>query len=122
MRALARTMARRLWLARLCLAWERLWPAIWSAAAVAGVFATAARFDLWSRVPGGLHAVALLMFAAGFALALFQGLRGWRYPHEEDAVRRLETASGFTHRPLGALRDRPAIVADYDSGRALWRT
>ena len=121
MRALARTMARRLWLARLCLAWERLWPAIWPAAAVAGLFATAALFDLWSRVPGGLHAVALLMFAAGFALALFQGLRGWRYPHEEDAVRRLETASGFTHRPLGALRDRPAMGADDDSGRALWR-
>lgn len=119
--SLARAVARRLWLARLCLAWERLWPAIWPAAAIAGLFLAAALFDLWPRLPGSLHAVVLLIFAAGFVLALTQGLRGFRYPDEEHAVRRLETASGFAHRPLGALRDRPAMGVDDDSGRALWR-
>ena len=120
-RSLARATARRLWLCRLCLAWERLWPAIWPAAAIAGLFLAAALFDLWSRVASSLHAGALLIFAAGFVAALIRGLRGLRYPSEEHAVRRLETASGFAHRPLGALRDRPAMGADDDSGRALWR-
>ncbi len=119
--ALAAAMARRIWLARLCLAWERLWPAIWPAAAIAGLFLVAALFDLWSRVAGGVHAIALLIFAAGFVLVLVRGLRGLRYPHEEDAVRRLESASGFAHRPLAALRDRPAMGVDDNSGRALWR-
>jgi uncharacterized protein (TIGR02302 family) len=114
-------MARRLWLARLCLAWEGLWPALWPAVAIAGMFLVAALFDLWSRVPGSLHVAALLMFAAGFVLALVQGLRGWRYPGEGDAVRRLETASGVTHRPLGTLRDNPAMGVNDNQGRALWR-
>ncbi|MFP6731307.1 MAG: TIGR02302 family protein [Alphaproteobacteria bacterium] len=121
-RALARFMARRLWLARLCLAWESLWPALWPAVAIAGIFLVAALFNLWSRVPGSLHAAALLLFAIGFILALIQGLRGWRYPGEEAAVRRLETASGFTHRPLAALRDSPATGVHDNQGRALWRT
>ena len=119
--ALHRAMARRIRLARLCLAWERLWPAIWPAAAIAGLFLTVALFDLWSRMPGSLHAVALLIFATGFALVLIRNLRGLRYPEEEDAVRRLETASGFVHRPLATLRDRPAMGVDDNSGRALWR-
>jgi uncharacterized protein (TIGR02302 family) len=120
-RALARAVARHVWLSRICLSWERLWPAIWPAVAIAGLFLAAALFDLWSRVSGGLHAIALAAFAAGFVLALVQGLKGLRYPSEDDALRRLETTSGFAHRPLMTLRDKPAMGADDDSGRALWR-
>lgn len=120
-RALARAVARRLWLARLCLAWERLWPAIWPAAAIAGLFLVAALFDISSRAPGSLHAAAIVVFALAFITALIRGLRGFSYPSEEAAIRRLETASGFAHRPLETLHDRPATGAHDNSGRALWR-
>ena len=40
-------LARRLWLARLAIFWERLWPALWPATAVVGIF-----LDLDNLNPG----------------------------------------------------------------------
>ena len=119
--ALARAMRRRLWLARLTLAWERLWRSVWPAAGVAGLFVATALLEIWTKLPGWMHAAALVLFGAGFALALAHGLRRLSLPSEAEAVRRLELASGFDHRPLAALRDRPAKGAGDNLSRRLWR-
>lgn len=121
MRILAKAVARRVWFSRISLIWERLWPAVWPAVAIAGVFLAVSLLDFWVRLPGSLHAVALFAFAAGFFLTLFRGLRDLRMPSDEKALRRIETTSGFAHRPLRTLGDRPAIAADDADGRALWQ-
>ena len=118
---LARRMRRRLWLARLALVWERLWPALWPAAGVAGIFLAATLFELWTLTPGWPHAIALVAFGAAIALALAHGLRRLRLPGEDEAVRRLERASGFEHRPLGTLLDRPAARVGDSLAHGLWR-
>jgi len=120
-RALARAMRRRLWLAKLALTWERLWPAIWPAAAVAGMFLVATLFDLWRLVPGWLHASALILFGAGVAVALVHGLRRVTTPDETEAIRRLELASGLDHRPLSLLNDRPIAGIGDQQSLGLWR-
>ncbi len=117
-----RRLAARLRLARAALAWERVWPAAGPALCVLGLFAAAALFDLLPLLPGKMHAGALALFAIAFATALAWGLRmaglgAW--PDARTARRRIELASGLTHRPLAALADRPSAALDGDSA-ALW--
>ncbi len=120
-RALARAMRRRLWLAKLALVWEHLWPAIWPAAAVAGMFLVATLFDLWRLVPGWLHAGALILFGAGVAVALVHGLRRVTMPGEAEAIRRLELATGLDHRLLSLLNDRPVAGIGDQQSLELWQ-
>jgi uncharacterized protein (TIGR02302 family) len=105
---LARLRRRRL-AARAALGFERLWPSVWPAAGVVGLFLCAALLDLPRRLPGGLHAVLLLAVAAGIGVLLWRGLRGLRLPGDAEADRRLEANSGLHHRPLAVLTDRPAL-------------
>lgn len=119
--ALSAAVSRRLWLARLALSWERLWPALWPATGIAGLFGAVALFDVWSLAPGWLHAVALVAFGAAFALALARGLRTLHLATVADAVRRLEAASGLRHRPLAALADRPVARPGDQAAQGLWR-
>ena len=108
-------------LARAALAWERLWPALWPAAAVAGLFLAAALSDVLLLLPGWLHLLVLLAFAAALATALWHGRRGWK-PIDDARVRhRLERDNELPHRPLTALGDRLAAGAEDPAARALWR-
>jgi len=116
--ALARQARRRLWAARLALAWERLWPALWPAVGIAGLFLVLALFDLVALVPGWLHAIVLAGFAAAFVVALARARGALTLADEAAARRRIERASGLRHRPLSALDDRP-VAADPRS-KALW--
>ena len=109
----------RLWQARAALLWERVWPAVWVPVAIAGAFVAVALMNLLPLLPGWLHAVVLVLFAAAFALTLARGLRGLRLPNEEAARRRLERDSGLPHRPLHALRDRAA--GSDPTAAALWQ-
>ncbi|MCH9019451.1 MAG: DUF4175 family protein, partial [Proteobacteria bacterium] len=119
--ALSAAVRRRLWLARLALTWERMWPALWPATGIAGLFGAVALFDVWSLAPGWLHAVALMAFGAAFALTLARGLRTLHLATVADAVRRLEAASGLRHRPLAALADRPVAGPGDQAAQGLWR-
>ena len=62
-------LARRLWLARFAIAWERVWPAIWPALTVSAVFCIVALLDLLPRLHFALHGAALVLFAAALAAA-----------------------------------------------------
>jgi hypothetical protein len=46
--------------ARLSLWWERVWPALWPATGIVGLFAAAALFDLFAQIPTSLHLILLL--------------------------------------------------------------
>lgn len=110
----------RLRLAQAAIFWERLWPALWPAALTAGLFLAIALLDILPALPAWLHAALLLGFAGLFGYALWRGVTGFRRPDLGAAARRLERDGGVQHRPLAALFDRPAGLADA-AGSSLWR-
>ena len=96
---------QRLWLARAALLWERLWPALMPAVALVGLFLALALSDVLPDLDGYLHAGLLAGFALAFIGLLYRGLKGFAWPSEAAARRRIELSSGLPHRPLEALQD-----------------
>ncbi|AWK88838.1 TIGR02302 family protein [Azospirillum thermophilum] len=94
--------------ARAALLWERLWPALWAPASIAGLFLALALSGLLPGLPGWLHSAVLILLAAAFVLSLVFGFRRFSLPGEAEIRRRLERDSGLPHRPLHTLADRPA--------------
>ncbi len=120
---LPRPLAARLRLAmvraRLALAWERLWPALWPFVMVAGLFA----LYVLTGLPLLLPAWVRMFVLAGFVVAAvwsLRGLRTFRWPDEEAVLTRVERASGLSDHPLHALGDRVAAPADSPLARRLW--
>lgn len=108
-------------LARMSLFWEHTWPAIWPAVGIIGTFATLALLNVLPSLPGWLHALLLLGFAAVLLATLRHAFRLIRLPTTDAATRRLETDSGLAHRPLTTIEDRPALgVVDPETNR-LWQ-
>ncbi|HUZ71848.1 MAG TPA: TIGR02302 family protein [Stellaceae bacterium] len=114
-------LRRRLILARSALLLERIWPALWPAAGVVGVFLALALFDLPAQLPGPLHTLLLAVMIVLLAAAFYLGLQNVRLPDHEAARRRIETASGLSHRPLETLEDRLAAGVNDPAMRALWQ-
>ena len=114
-------LARRVRLSGAALLWERLWPALWPATAIAGVFVVVSLFGLWMLLPGWPHALILLGFAIGFAVALRRVVDAVRLPDLDSSIDRLERTGGVPHRPLTAVLDSPAGGARDPAARALWR-
>ena len=96
-------LGRRIAQARFNIAWETIWPAIWPALGVAGTFAGLAFLDFFAVLPGWLHGLLLVAAAAAFGYALYHAFRLLVLPTQQEALRRIELASGLEHRPLEAL-------------------
>jgi uncharacterized protein (TIGR02302 family) len=116
---LLRRLAERRALARLAILFERVWPALWPALGVAGLFVCVALLDLTRYLPPVWHLALLGLTATAIVVLLVRGLWPIRAPDDAAADRRLEHASGLQHRPLAVLTDRPA---QHDPmGVALWQ-
>ncbi len=109
-----------LWRARLALAWERLWPALWPTFAVLTLFIAVALFDLLPRLHWLGHGATLLLFGAALGIALWYARDAFRLPDPAAARRRVETASGLAHRPLATLDDRLPPGSNDAMAQALW--
>ncbi len=105
-------------LARCALLIEAVWPALWPPLGVAGLFLCAALLDLPPMLPGWAHVGVLVATGAAIFGLLYRGLRRVRLPDQAAADRRLEGASGLSHRPLSVLSDTPARMDE--AGMALW--
>jgi uncharacterized protein (TIGR02302 family) len=114
-------LKRRIAQARLSLAWETIWPAIWPPLGVIGLFVGLALLDGFSYFPGWLHAASLIGFAGLLGYTVHAGVRTLTWPNHRDAVRRIETASGLEHRPLEALQDKLPDGMTDPTSRALWQ-
>ena len=117
----SRSFKARVWLARLVVTAERVWPALWPPLAVVGVFVAMSLFGLWLALPATLHLVLLALFVAALGLALWRA-RWALVPATRDAgLSRLERDSGVAHQPLRALDDQlPADIRD-PATRRLWQ-
>ena len=105
---LLRRLAGRRVLARLAILFEHVWPAIWPALGVAGVFVCVALLDLPRYLAPGWHLALLIVTATAIGVLLVRGLWSVRTPDDAAADRRLERASGpaapaarRAHRPAG---------------------
>lgn len=107
-------------LAWLAAAWETAWRAAWPVATVLGAFLVLAGFDLLPDLPGWLHALILVAFAAALIVAS-RPLWRLRLPDGLAARRRLERDSGVEHRPLTGLHDTQATGTSDPLSRVLWQ-
>jgi uncharacterized protein (TIGR02302 family) len=105
---LLRRLAGRRALARFAIIFERIWPALWPAAGVAGLFICIALLDLPRLLPPWAHIGLLAVTGILIVGLLVRGFRGIGAPDDIAADRRLEVASGLSHRPLAVLTDRPS--------------
>jgi uncharacterized protein (TIGR02302 family) len=117
--SLLRRLAGRRALARAAILFERIWPVLWPPLGVAGLFVCLALLDLPRLLPPMWHLALVVMTGGAVMLLLARGLRSVRPPGDADADRRLERASGLSHRPLAVLTDRPALSDPF--GAALWQ-
>lgn len=117
-RALPRRITRRIGLARGLLVWERLWAGLWTAAALTGLFVAIALLGTFSALPLAIHWGLLGAFSFLLAIALWNGLRGFRWPDRDAALSHLEQASGLAHQPLSAYED---IAAQGSGDPILWQ-
>ena len=98
-------VSRRLMLAKAAIFAEDLLKRTWRGVSLLLVFAGLVLMGLWSWLPGVLHVFTLAVFAFAVPLAFWRDLRGVTWPDEDAALRRLESKSGFDHRPLLAIED-----------------
>jgi uncharacterized protein (TIGR02302 family) len=117
----AEETARFVALSRAALLWERVWPALWPASGIVGLFAAAALFDLFAPLPWTLHALILSGAITATGLALYFGLRDVRLPDWTEGARRLERGSGFAHRPVSEANDKMAAGLGDRWAEELWK-
>jgi uncharacterized protein (TIGR02302 family) len=113
-------LRRRIRLARLIIAWERLWPLLWPLPALVALFCGLALLDVLPLLPGWLHG-GVLAALIGTGLVCGWRLKAFRLPSEEEGRHRIEEDSGLAHRPLQLLADRLAAGSDDAVSQALWQ-
>ena len=112
---------RYVWRSRMALAFERVWPALWPASGIAGLFASACLFDLFAPLPWTVHALILSAAIAATGLALYFSFRDLHLPGWLEGARRLERTSGLAHRPISEAGDRLAVGQGDALAEELWR-
>ncbi len=115
----ARRIAGKVYLARLALFWERLWPPMAQMLVVLAAVIGLAFLGLFDAVPGWARYVLLALAVAAVGYVLWP-LRHLRWPSLGAARHRVEDKSDLEHRPLTAIEDDLAIGADDPAAQALW--
>ncbi len=114
--------AMQMFLAGMALFWESSAKYIWPAFVVAGLFISAAFFELFDTLPGWLHAMLLAYLTLAFAAYVYNFRRRFRWPGMDAILRRIEIDSHLQHRPLTARADRlPEIQQDNPLAQSLWQ-
>ncbi len=108
-------------LARLALAWERLWPIVWPPVAIVSIFCSLALLDVFPSINSWVHGLLLLFFVGTFGFLIWRAIRQFSWPQNIAARRRVETASGLDHRPLTAINDTLVSGKETADSNALWQ-
>ncbi len=111
----------RLGAARFAHAFEKIWPALWPPLAALGLFLVISLFGLWRYLPGWLHGLGLLAFAAAFVWTLTQARSALIWPSRHAGLGRLEEVNGLRHQPLRSLDDQLSGGHDDPLTRSLWQ-
>lgn len=106
--------------ARAALTWERVWPALWPATGISGLFIAAALFGLPQFLPWPLHALVLASCITAMGLSLYFNLENFRLPTWHDGARRIERDSTLVHRPISEGEDILSAGEGDTWAQALW--
>lgn len=106
--------------ARAALTWERVWPALWPATGIAGLFLAASLFGLPQLLPWPLHALVLAACITAMGLSLFFALEDFRLPGWTEGARRVERDSTLAHRPISEEHDVISAGSGDAWAEALW--
>jgi uncharacterized protein (TIGR02302 family) len=112
--------ARKVRASRITLYFERLWPRLWLILGFAGLFLLVSLLNIWAHLPQPAHIALLAGFAVAALAAVIYAARV-NYPGREEAVRRLERASGIPHRPASSYEDTITANAEDPRTSAIWQ-
>lgn len=98
---------------------ERVWPLALPSVLIIGIFLALSWFGLFRLMPDMARIVLGSLLAIGFA-ALLLRLRKFQPPTPAEIDRRVESANGLKHEPIGSQSDR-IIDQDDPFAQALWR-
>ena len=105
--------------------WEELCTAFWPLATYLGLLAAISLFDVWSWMPGWLHAGLFWLAVAGVAYLVWRAVTRFHWPSRSAAIERLERRNSLAHRPIAALADviadKPVDAGASSASQALWR-
>ncbi len=117
----AEPLQRYVAFARLALWWERVWPRLWPASGVLGVYLAYALFGLPAVLPTSLRGLLLVGVLGAIAYLVHRAFRDFRMPSWVEAARRVEHDSTLAHRPLTERNDCLAIGDGDRIAESLWR-
>jgi uncharacterized protein (TIGR02302 family) len=106
--------------ARGVVAFERLWPRLWPASGIVGLFVALAFSGLLPLLPWPVHALILAVFVTVVGLSLSFTLTDFRWPKRRDGARRLECDNGLANRPISEAGDVLAAGAGDKVAEELW--
>ena len=112
---------RMIALARVALLWERVWPALWPATAVLGLYIALSLFGFPGELPGALRSILLLAVLAATGWFLYREFRPWRTPRWIDGARRVERDSRLVNRPITERDDQLLAGSGDPMAESLWR-
>ncbi|MFH1158108.1 MAG: DUF4175 family protein [Pseudomonadota bacterium] len=92
------------------LLWERLWNRLWPVASLFLFFIALSLIDIPMIFGAVWHLLFLAFFAAALVAAFLRAGAPFFLPTREAVERRMEKTGGLGHRPLAALRDKPAAA------------
>jgi uncharacterized protein (TIGR02302 family) len=104
-----RELQLRLALTRAGLFAEALLAAFWPVLALLAFATALALLDIPALLPGWPHLALLAVLGLALLWFLWLGLRHFAWPTRDQALQRIEAASGLPHRPLAAAYERPAM-------------
>ena len=115
-----RAFERKIWRARLADVFEQAWLRLWLLLAVVAVFLIVSYAGVWPRLPTVLHVALLGAFGVAM-LAALASLARITWPSRDDAIRRIERASGVPHRPATSYEDSVSAPSADPTTAAIWQ-
>ena len=119
-RTTSRAFERKIFRARLAGVFEQVWLKLWLVLAVAAVFLLVSYVGIWPMLPTVLHVALLGVFGLA-ALAALGSLVRVSWPSRDDAIRRIERASGVPHRPATSYEDTVSAPNSDPTTTAIWQ-
>ena len=101
-------MKRRVALAGAALWWERVWPVLWPATGLIGLYALLALSGGQAALALPLQWIAFIAMLGGVAFLIWPNRNIFSWPRGEEALRRLEGMNDLPHRPLSTYTDQAA--------------
>lgn len=115
-----RAFERKIWRARVAVAFEQIWLRLWLLLAVAAAFLLVSYAGLWPRLPAFAHMALLALFGLA-ALAGLISLTRVSWISRDEAIRRIERVSGVPHRPASSYEDTVSAPSSDPATLAIWQ-